>query len=228
LANGGHERTVDVGWQSSGQWCRKAGKVAAVQNESRWPVGPTPDRDVVEEAAEVSDGAGVVADRDGAPGASDPSPAGAASVVAEEILQMAPGKLTQGADLGMMLAEPHPEQGQARGAGLNRLGTQGRRDDAQVANERITDDRLRNDSHPLLEAGVSSVAVLGRLVDHTELVADGVQAVQQPALGCPASGQDGHRCSVSARTTARSPKVISSRLVCRVMQTVDSAVVETR
>lgn len=108
---------------------------------------------------------------------------------------MGPGKLTQSADLRMMLAEPGPEQGQAGGAGLNRLRPQGRRDDAQVANEPLADDRLGNDGHPLLEAGVSSVAVLGWLVDHTELVADGVQAVQQPALGCPASGQDSHRCS---------------------------------
>lgn len=35
LMNGGHECSVDVGWQSSGQWCGKAGKVAAVQNQGR-------------------------------------------------------------------------------------------------------------------------------------------------------------------------------------------------
>jgi hypothetical protein len=41
LMNGGHECSVDVGWHSSGQWCEKAGKVTAVQNQGRWPVGPT-------------------------------------------------------------------------------------------------------------------------------------------------------------------------------------------
>jgi hypothetical protein len=98
LMNGGHECSVDVGWHSSGQWCEKAGKVTAVQNQGRWPVGPTPDRDVVEEAAEVADGRA-------RPEPATPSPACAAGVVAEEILQVGPGKLTQGADLRMMLAD---------------------------------------------------------------------------------------------------------------------------
>ena len=138
---------------------------------------------------QITDGAGMVADRDRAP---DPAtlpwqggrrrrrgtPRGGAAAAT-----------AQRGDAGMVSAEPAAEQGQAGGTGLHRLGPNSGRHGAQVANERVPDDRLRRRSHPLLDRRVAGVAVLRRTVDDAELVADGVQTVQQPALGGTAAWQ---------------------------------------
>jgi hypothetical protein len=122
LVDGVHERPVDVGRQGPGQRGGEPGNVAAVQHQGGWPVGPAPDGDVVEEPPQVTDGAAVMADRDGAARPGDFALAGSGGVVGEELLEMVPPELTQRGDAGMVLVEPAAEQGQAGGAGLDRLG----------------------------------------------------------------------------------------------------------
>ena len=154
LLDGVHECSVDVGRQRPGQRCGESRYVAAVQHQGGWPVGPAPDCDVVEERPQVTDGPGVMADRDRASGRRDFALAGPADVVGEELLKVVPPQLAQRGDVGMVVAEPDTEQGQAGGTGLHRLGPQGGGHGAQVTDERVPDDRLGERRHPLLDRRV--------------------------------------------------------------------------
>jgi hypothetical protein len=89
----------------------------------------------------------------------------------------------------MVLAEPDPEQCEAAGTGLHALRPQRCRHDAQVAEERVPDNRLADGRHPLFQCGVPGIAVLGWDIDHAELVADRVQAVDQATQRGPAARQ---------------------------------------
>jgi hypothetical protein len=60
----GEQRGVDVGRQRAGQRLRQPRGVAAVQQHHRWPLGPAPGGEVVEEQPQVMHGAGVMTDRD--------------------------------------------------------------------------------------------------------------------------------------------------------------------
>ena len=63
LVDCGHQVPVDIGWQCSRQRFVEAGDVAGEQQPTWWAFGPAPERDVIEEAAQVDDSA--FADRRG-------------------------------------------------------------------------------------------------------------------------------------------------------------------
>jgi hypothetical protein len=188
VLDGVHECSVDIGRQGPWQRGGKPGHVAAVQDEGRWPVGPPPNGDVVEEGPQLADGASVMADRNGPPRTGDLALAGTDSVVGKKLLEVVAPQPAQRGEAGMVLGKPDAEQGHTAGSRLHALPQCGG-PDPQVADERVPDDRLGNRRHSLLERGVAGVAVLGWDIDHAELVTDGMETVDQPTQRGPATRQ---------------------------------------
>jgi len=89
---------VGVWWQGAGQRPVQPGNVGGEQQPPGWPLGPAPQGQVVEEAAQVDDGPLADHRRDGLV-AGDPAAPGPLVVVGQESLDVLAGELGQAADV---------------------------------------------------------------------------------------------------------------------------------
>jgi hypothetical protein len=118
VADGGQQRGVIVGWQGTGQGPGQAGHVDGEQQLASGPVGPSPQGDVVEEAAQCEHGGVCDAGRHLLV-AGDTAPPSAGAVDREEAFDVAAVELRQRGHLWVVVGEEDPEGDEVVGQPVN-------------------------------------------------------------------------------------------------------------
>ena len=175
LADGCHQVPVAVGWQGAGQRLVQPGDIGREQQPRGRPPGIPPQRQVVEEAAQVDDGPLADHRGDGLV-AGDPAAPGPLVVVSQESLDVLAGELGQAADVRMSGRKILGEHDQAVGTQADRVRPQRGSHGGQVAQRGRADAGLADRLHPLGDGRLAGPGLPRRVQADPQLVAGLVQA----------------------------------------------------
>lgn len=143
VGDGGHHVAVVIGGERTGQRPIQPWDVPGVQQPGRRSFGPAPDREIIEERAQVDHGP--FGHRRGDRSVTgDPAPPGSTVVVAQEPFQVGAGQLRQPTHLGVRGGEVLAEHDQAVRAQRQGARSQRGRHQREVAQRDLADLRLRD------------------------------------------------------------------------------------